>query len=152
MFQLQPLFCSIVTNGTALQLCRDTSLSQELHYCSYAGSSIKRKCCQNDQTNDNSFLNIINIYSTIQVRGVLWSGFYHTGSLLKQYKNEFYFVRWLKKFRHYKVFDKKIPGCMTYVVHPVLTLEKRLEIYKCVIKSMGIQYSPFIQASHSASD
>ena len=27
--------CSIVTNGTALQLCRDTSLSQELHYCSY---------------------------------------------------------------------------------------------------------------------
>ena len=35
MFQLQFIFCSIVTNGTALQLCRDTSLSQELHYCSY---------------------------------------------------------------------------------------------------------------------
>ena len=35
MFQLQLFFCSIVTNGTALQLCRDTSLSQELHYCSY---------------------------------------------------------------------------------------------------------------------
>ena len=34
MFQLQLFFCSIVTNGTALQLCRDTSLSQELHYCS----------------------------------------------------------------------------------------------------------------------
>ena len=34
MFQLQLLFCSIVMNGTALQLCRDTSLSQELHYCS----------------------------------------------------------------------------------------------------------------------
>ena len=34
MFQLQLLFGSIVTNGTALQLCRDTSLSQELHYCS----------------------------------------------------------------------------------------------------------------------
>jgi hypothetical protein len=35
MFQLQLFFCSIVTNGTALLLCRDTSLSQELHYCSY---------------------------------------------------------------------------------------------------------------------
>ena len=34
MFQLQLFFCSTVTNGTALQLCRDTSLSQELHYCS----------------------------------------------------------------------------------------------------------------------
>ena len=34
MFQLQLFFCSIVTNGTALQLCRDTRLSQELHYCS----------------------------------------------------------------------------------------------------------------------
>ena len=34
MFHLQLFFCSIVTNGTALQLCRDTSLLQELHYCS----------------------------------------------------------------------------------------------------------------------
>jgi hypothetical protein len=26
----------------------------------------------------------------------------------------------VEKFRHYKVFNKKIPGCMTYVVHPDL--------------------------------
>ena len=31
----------------------------------------------------SSFLNIIYVNSTIQVRRVLWSGFYHTGSLLK---------------------------------------------------------------------
>ena len=31
------------------------------------GSSIKRKCCRNDKTNDNSFLNIIDVNSTIQV-------------------------------------------------------------------------------------
>jgi hypothetical protein len=29
------------------------------------------------------FLNIIDVNSTIQVCRVLWSGFYHTGSLLK---------------------------------------------------------------------
>ena len=68
-------------------------------------SSIKRKYCRNDQTNDNSYLNIIDVNSTIQVRTVLWFGFYHTDSLLKQYKNELYL--------------KKIPRCMTYVVHPV---------------------------------
>ena len=43
MLQLQLLFCSIVTNGTALQLCRDTSLSQELHYCSYAQVCVSRR-------------------------------------------------------------------------------------------------------------
>ena len=32
------------------------------------GSSFKRKCCRNDKTNDNSFLNIIDVNSTIQVR------------------------------------------------------------------------------------
>jgi hypothetical protein len=53
------------------------------------------------------FLNIIDVNSTIQVHRVLWSCFYHTGSLLKKYKNEFYFVRWLKNFRHYNVFYKK---------------------------------------------
>jgi hypothetical protein len=31
-----------------------------------------------------------------------------------------FFVGWLKNFRHYKVSDKKIPKCMTYVVHPGL--------------------------------
>ena len=35
------------------------------------------------QINDNSFLNIIDVNSTIQIRRVLSSGFYHTGSLLK---------------------------------------------------------------------
>jgi hypothetical protein len=35
------------------------------------------------QINDNSFLNIIDVNSTIQIRSVLWSGFYHTGALLK---------------------------------------------------------------------
>ena len=65
-------------------------------YVVHPGSRIKRKCCRNDQTNANSFLNIIDVNSTIQVRRVFWSGFYHTGSLLKQYKNELYFVRWLK--------------------------------------------------------
>ena len=90
----------------------------------YAGSSIKRKYCWNDQTNDNSFLNIIYVNSIIQVRRVLCSGFYHTGSLLKQYKNEFYFVRWFKNFRHYIVFDKKISGCMSYVVHPAIEQSK----------------------------
>ena len=89
------------------------------YFLSKTGSSIKRKYCRNDQTNDNRFLNIIDVNTTIQVRRVLWSGFYHTGSLLKQYKKELYFVRWFKHFRHYKDFDKKIPGCMTYVVHPV---------------------------------
>ena len=43
MFQLQLFFCSIVTNGTALQLCRDTSLSQELHYCSQGSYSVTNK-------------------------------------------------------------------------------------------------------------
>ena len=43
MFQLQLFFCSIVTNGTALQLCRDTSLSQELHYCSQVQLKERRR-------------------------------------------------------------------------------------------------------------
>jgi hypothetical protein len=38
---------------------------------------------RNDYTNDNSFLNNIDENTTIQVRTVHWSGFYHTGSLLK---------------------------------------------------------------------
>jgi hypothetical protein len=37
------------------------------------------------------------------------AGFYHTGSLLKWYRNESYLDRWLNNFRHYKVFDKKFP-------------------------------------------
>jgi hypothetical protein len=36
--------------------------------------------CSNTETNIN---NIIDVNSTIQVRRVLWSGLYHTGSLLK---------------------------------------------------------------------
>ena len=36
-----------------------------------------------------------------------WSGFYHTGSLLKSHRNESDLDRWLKHFRHYTVFDKK---------------------------------------------
>ena len=74
-----------------------------------AGSSIKRKYCWNDQTNNNSFVNIIDVNITIQDRRVLWSGFYHTGSLLKQHRNEIYFVRWLNNFRHHKVFYNKYP-------------------------------------------
>ena len=89
-------------------------------YVVHPGSGIKRRCCRNDQTNDNSFLNVIDVNSTIQVRRVFWSGFTHTGSLLKQHKNEFYYVRWLNNFHDYKVFDKKIPGCMTYVVIQII--------------------------------
>jgi hypothetical protein len=37
--------------------------------------------------------------------------FFYAGSSIKskycRNENEFYFVRWLKNFRHYKVFDKK---------------------------------------------
>ena len=44
-----------------------------------------------------------------------WSGFYHTGSLLKQYRNESYLDRWLNNFRYYKVFDKK--NTRMYDVH-----------------------------------
>ena len=94
-------------------------------YFFYTGYSIKRKYCRNDQTNDNSFLNIIDVNSTIQVRRVLWSGFYHTGSLLKQYKNVLSFVRWLKNFPHYKVlykkntrmYDVRCPPCIYMTVH-----------------------------------
>ena len=89
----------------------------------YVGSSNKRKYCRNDQTNENSSLNICDVNSTIQVRRALWSGFYHTGSLLKQHKNELYFVRWLNNFRHYKVFDRRntrmydvrCPPCLQHV-------------------------------------
>ena len=68
-------------------LCRDIYQGgQHMSYILvffYAGSSSKRKYCRNDWTNDNSFFNIINVNSTIQVHRVLWFGFYHTGSQLK---------------------------------------------------------------------
>ena len=108
------------------------------HTSGYAGYSIKRKYCRNDQTNDNSFLNIINVNSTIQVRRVLWSGFYHTGSLLKQYKNEFHFVRRLKNFRYYTVFDnkkthKKTDALRTLHPLPVVSLRSFARIYGCKV-------------------
>jgi hypothetical protein len=49
------------------------------------------------------------IISTTYPFDAKWSGFYHTGSLLKWYGNESYLDRWLTNVRHYKVFDKKYP-------------------------------------------
>ena len=59
-------------------------------YVVHPGSSIKRKCCRNDQTNDNSFVNIIDVNSTMQIRRVLWSG-------------------WLLKYT--RMYDVRCPPC-----------------------------------------
>ena len=37
-------------------------------YVVHPGSRIKRKCCRKEQTNDNSFFNIIDVNSIVQAR------------------------------------------------------------------------------------
>jgi hypothetical protein len=46
--------------------------------------------------------------------------------------------RWLNNFCHYKVFNKKIPGCMTYVVHPVIVHSNYVDDVRKWLPQVGV--------------